>query len=582
MHTTTFYSYKGGVGRTLALMNVAIELVNSGENVFLIDFDLEAPGLQTFQPFNYVLEDRDHNEIKGLSDIVHEFISNPSAGVPSLKSHVIRGDLSRLPKTIKFKQDAVAKPGKLFLLPAGTKSAFANINWRQLYEENEGFLFFEGLKQRIKDDKTFSPTWLFVDSRTGRAETTGICTRQLADTNVLLFFPNEQNRIGFEEIFPKMANDQTRDVEGVEPLHFIYVASRVPTTDDEEDILLDEMNEFRGVFGLPKINDHRFEEDEDENIITLPHNNAVELLQQSLFVIERPNSQLGKSYKKLAVEVAKRNPESLVGSTNFLRSIADKPMRILYRHEPDKADLIERQILEIAKTHSTSADINDGLSIAYAALSATGSAEIEDSPLTYRALWHAAVFRTMQGKDKKTAMRRRIGRGPHYLQFGLNDLHEVSLSVAIEEGYQAFRRDTSPKAILQKAYSGEEYTPPEGLNSASLARNIIEVLADASRHRLRNRPEQSLSGFEFSVISGASGRLPRDFLLEQIFSHITHKELRASIEYTFSRLAKIEHKDEKLEKRIKLFEQQVFKMEQLSDYKLAWGAGNKSPRLSKK
>ena len=47
MKTFTFYSYKGGVGRTLALVNVANRLVEFGKKVCILDFDLEAPGLQS-------------------------------------------------------------------------------------------------------------------------------------------------------------------------------------------------------------------------------------------------------------------------------------------------------------------------------------------------------------------------------------------------------------------------------------------------------------------------------------------------------------------------------------------------------
>lgn len=45
MHVTSFYSYKGGVGRTLCLLNVAWELALRGKRVALMDLDLEAPGL---------------------------------------------------------------------------------------------------------------------------------------------------------------------------------------------------------------------------------------------------------------------------------------------------------------------------------------------------------------------------------------------------------------------------------------------------------------------------------------------------------------------------------------------------------
>ena len=48
MYITTFYSFKGGVGRSMALANAGVELARRGRKVLLVDFDLEAPGLDTF------------------------------------------------------------------------------------------------------------------------------------------------------------------------------------------------------------------------------------------------------------------------------------------------------------------------------------------------------------------------------------------------------------------------------------------------------------------------------------------------------------------------------------------------------
>ena len=42
----TFYSFKGGVGRTMALANVAALLAKWGYSVLVVDWDLEAPGLE--------------------------------------------------------------------------------------------------------------------------------------------------------------------------------------------------------------------------------------------------------------------------------------------------------------------------------------------------------------------------------------------------------------------------------------------------------------------------------------------------------------------------------------------------------
>ena len=44
----TFYSYKGGVGRSMALANVAECFYLQGLKVLMIDWDLEAPGLEAF------------------------------------------------------------------------------------------------------------------------------------------------------------------------------------------------------------------------------------------------------------------------------------------------------------------------------------------------------------------------------------------------------------------------------------------------------------------------------------------------------------------------------------------------------
>src|SRR2546425_5801160 len=54
MKTITFYSYKGGNGRTLAAANFAVYLAKLGLKVVIIDFDLDAPGVDSKFP-NFVL-----------------------------------------------------------------------------------------------------------------------------------------------------------------------------------------------------------------------------------------------------------------------------------------------------------------------------------------------------------------------------------------------------------------------------------------------------------------------------------------------------------------------------------------------
>ena len=65
----TFYSYKGGVGRSLALAHVAYAFAQRGLRVLAVDFDLEAPGLERycFAASDGVQTARDH---AGLIDLI--------------------------------------------------------------------------------------------------------------------------------------------------------------------------------------------------------------------------------------------------------------------------------------------------------------------------------------------------------------------------------------------------------------------------------------------------------------------------------------------------------------------------------
>ena len=73
MKTITFYSYKGGVGRSLALVNIATRLVEFGKKVCVIDFDLEAPGLHLKFPTQRTNLKKNFN---GIVDYVYEFSNN--------------------------------------------------------------------------------------------------------------------------------------------------------------------------------------------------------------------------------------------------------------------------------------------------------------------------------------------------------------------------------------------------------------------------------------------------------------------------------------------------------------------------
>src|SRR5687768_18601726 len=78
----TFYSYKGGVGRSMALANIAVLLARRGHRVLAVDWDPEAPGLERY--FSYFSLE---NEAAGL---LRMFAGASGGRKPTYQNHVSR------------------------------------------------------------------------------------------------------------------------------------------------------------------------------------------------------------------------------------------------------------------------------------------------------------------------------------------------------------------------------------------------------------------------------------------------------------------------------------------------------------
>jgi cellulose biosynthesis protein BcsQ len=75
----TFFSYKGGTGRTMALANVARILASQGKRVLVVDWDLDAPGRQRF--FHPFLESELFDASDGVLDILMDYTRAATAQV---------------------------------------------------------------------------------------------------------------------------------------------------------------------------------------------------------------------------------------------------------------------------------------------------------------------------------------------------------------------------------------------------------------------------------------------------------------------------------------------------------------------
>ena len=204
-----FYSYKGGVGRTLALANCARVLTASGKKVVLMDFDLEAPGLLHFQPFQPKSGDK---RPAGFSEYIALCLEQ---GPPSELNAFIHECCGK-----------ETDQGKTWIMPAGRHGepgylAFLNTTtWADFYSQQEGYKILENLRGHIIAD--YEPDYVFIDARTGLSEVGGIATHQLADIVVLVFNLNEQNLAGAKRVF-----DSIRKHAPLQP-DIIIAASPIP------------------------------------------------------------------------------------------------------------------------------------------------------------------------------------------------------------------------------------------------------------------------------------------------------------------------------------------------------------------
>ncbi|GIH06955.1 hypothetical protein Rhe02_50220 [Rhizocola hellebori] len=188
----TFYSFKGGVGRTMALANVAWILASTGRRVLAVDWDLESPGLHRyFSPF---LRDRDLRHSPGVINATMRFSAAATRADSPLNSDEIR-DLAKIKDfATSLERYDFPKGGSIDFVPAGEQVAeysrmVSHFDWDHFYTRLNGEEFLLALA----DDMRRNYDIALIDSRTGLSDNAGICTVALPDAVVNCFGFNNQS-----------------------------------------------------------------------------------------------------------------------------------------------------------------------------------------------------------------------------------------------------------------------------------------------------------------------------------------------------------------------------------------------------
>ena len=211
----SFYSLRGGVGRSTALAYTARILAAEGRKVVCVDMDLEAPGLAVL--FG---ADEEAQDGRGVVDLL---VRLDQGEEPDLSRYLIQVD-----ETVD-----------LYCLPGGRADAdYARllrfIDPAAWYREDQNPMrdLLKGLAERLP----FRPDVILFDARTGFNPFNAPLLFDLADLAVVSFFPHPQARLGTEGLVRALLAAKTfREVGGRRLTPDIrFLVSPIPATKVQE------------------------------------------------------------------------------------------------------------------------------------------------------------------------------------------------------------------------------------------------------------------------------------------------------------------------------------------------------------
>lgn len=186
----TFYSFKGGSGRTMALANIAWILASNGKKVLVVDWDLDSPGLHKyFHPF---LDPAKVAATPGVIELITDYAWEASQGVERSAAWV-RKRAQIIPHAVSLEWE-FPDGGMLDFVSAGRQNrdysaAVTAFDWDTFYERLDGGQFLDALRGDMKRHYDYA----LIDSRTGHSDISDICTVHLPDILVDCFTLNDQS-----------------------------------------------------------------------------------------------------------------------------------------------------------------------------------------------------------------------------------------------------------------------------------------------------------------------------------------------------------------------------------------------------
>lgn len=190
----SFFSFKGGVGRTTALVSVALQLVRAGRRVCVIDLDLEAPGVGT------LLAPAQGGAEYGVLDFL-------------LEGSVIGPDKLDLADFLHVYEDpqAIGNGPPIEVVPAGKLDddyleKLARVDYQALLVPTSEESPLDALLKRLRKERAFD--YVLLDSRAGLHDIGGLALNGIAHLDVIFALDSEQSWQGLRIIIDHLGRQR--------------------------------------------------------------------------------------------------------------------------------------------------------------------------------------------------------------------------------------------------------------------------------------------------------------------------------------------------------------------------------------
>ncbi len=191
----SFYSFKGGVGRTTTVAAVALLLARAGKRVLVLDLDLEAPGVGPLLLDDIPIPDR------GIVDYLVEWQLTQTR--PNLSLYV----------TVQNRQDLVNQGQPLRVMTAGQLDTHFLEKLARLDFENFVNQEINPLVQLLHHvDETYDLDFILLDLRSGLHDLGGLSLNALSHLDILFGLETEQSWAGLEIVLRVLGQFSHREV----------------------------------------------------------------------------------------------------------------------------------------------------------------------------------------------------------------------------------------------------------------------------------------------------------------------------------------------------------------------------------